>query len=150
MLKSPSRDNGVWTTCPRLLRCSVAAGFEPTTYDRKSDALLRWFGEWSVKNPLEEKVGMGLHCELTVGILGSLFLQVLKLATSTWLRIVYCIQHIKIHSKVFLTHYSASSVLSRHIWGGKFPPNFELPPRTWGEVCECNTCKLTECSKLTK
>ena len=40
--------------------------------------------------------------------------------------------------------------------GGGFPPNFEFPPPPQElearsvTICECNTCKLTECSKLTK
>ena len=38
--------------------------------------------------------------------------------------------------------------------GGNFPPpNFEFSPKNLRRgllLCECNTCKLTECSKLTK
>ena len=39
-------------------------------------------------------------------------------------------------------------------FGGKFPPKIRIPPpknlRRGLLLCECNTCKLTECSKLTK
>ena len=37
-------------------------------------------------------------------------------------------------------------------WGEFPPPNFEFPPKNLRRgllLCECNTCKLTECSKLT-
>ena len=55
----------------------------------------------------------------------------------------------------------SSSVISRSavfypgIFGGGIPPQLRIPPppknlRRGLLPCECNTCKLTECSKLTK
>ena len=70
-----------------------------------------------------------------------------------WSQLAILQEHDLIARRVWKGHRLNQCFIQAHLGGGESPPNFEFPPKNLRRgllLCECNTCKLTECSKLTK